>query len=421
MSQVAASRLQLVSTFLGNLFEHYDTALFGLLSSFLAPMIFPDKEPITALIYTYAMIPLGMLARPLGALLFGYIGDSWGRSRALFLTLAGMAFVSLSMAFCPTYAQIGALSPLLICIGRALQNLFSAGETMGGAIFLLENTPVKKHDLLSGLYNSSTIGGFLFASGGVTLLCTFHLVESSWRILYVLGGLTVLFGALIRQRMPSVGKESQKVKFSEKLKDLLETLWEYKKPLVLIMLASGFAYACYIMALVLLNGFVPLITTYTKAQMMSMNTLLLILDFCALPFFGWLASRLSREKVMIGAALAVLIGLAPLLSLLAHGSLPTILLVRTVLVLLGVAFFAPFHAWAQEFVPAQQRYLIISFGYALGSQLLGGPDAAISLTLFKNTQVVSSIGWYMQLLAFGALSAVFFSIRLKKSIRRKTV
>lgn len=421
MPQIVASRLQLVSTFLGNLFEHYDTALFGLLSSFLAPMIFPDKEPITALIYTYAMIPLGMLARPLGALLFGYIGDSWGRSRALFFTLAGMAIVSLGMAFCPTYAQIGALSPLLFCIGRALQNLFSAGETMGGAIFLLENTPVKKHDLLSGLYNSSTIGGFLFASGGVTLLCTFHLVENGWRVLYVLGGLTVLFGALIRQRMPSVGKAAQKERLSEKLQDLLGTLWECKKPLVLIMLASGFSYACYIMALVLLNGFVPLVTTYSKVQMMSMNTLLLILDFCALPFFGWLASKFSREKIMLSAAFAVFIGLSPLLSLLSHGSLLTILFVRTTLVLLGVAFFAPFHAWAQEFIPTQQRYLIISFGYALGSQLLGGPDAVISLALFKKTQVLSSVGWYMQLLALGAISAVFFSIRLKKRIGEKAV
>lgn len=65
------SRWQLWNACLGNLFEHYDTALFGFLSPFLASLIFPDHDPITALILTYAIIPIGMLARPLGALVFG--------------------------------------------------------------------------------------------------------------------------------------------------------------------------------------------------------------------------------------------------------------------------------------------------------------------------------------------------------------
>src|SRR4051812_25423429 len=97
----------LFSAWLGNLFEHYDTALFGFLSPFLAPLIFPKQDPLTALILTYAMIPLGMLARPIGSLFFGYIGDVYGRAVALFWTLAGMAIISLCIALTPLYAQVG--------------------------------------------------------------------------------------------------------------------------------------------------------------------------------------------------------------------------------------------------------------------------------------------------------------------------
>src|SRR5262245_113042 len=93
------------SMLLGNLFEHYDTALFGLLSPFLAPLFFPGQDPLTALILTYCIIPLGMIARPIGSLIFGYIGDTRGRKEALVLSLMGMAIITTIMGFMPTYQQ----------------------------------------------------------------------------------------------------------------------------------------------------------------------------------------------------------------------------------------------------------------------------------------------------------------------------
>src|SRR5215208_4599886 len=97
------SNLSKWSILLGNLFEHYDNALFSLLSPFLAPLFFPGQDPLTALILTYCIIPLGMIARPIGSLFFGYIGDTRGRKEALVLTLSGMAIVTTLMGFMPTY------------------------------------------------------------------------------------------------------------------------------------------------------------------------------------------------------------------------------------------------------------------------------------------------------------------------------
>src|SRR5579872_7035410 len=124
---------------IGNLLEHYDRALFGLLAPFIAPLFFEGKDPLTALILTYGMLPLGILSRPLGSLFFGWIGDRFGRREALFYSLLGMAFTTIGIGFLPIYAQIGALAPLLLAFGRLLQNFFDAGETAGGAIAVLEN------------------------------------------------------------------------------------------------------------------------------------------------------------------------------------------------------------------------------------------------------------------------------------------
>lgn len=415
MLQKSPSRAQLWSACLGNLFEHYDTALFGFLSPFLTPHIFPEKEPITALILIYAMIPLGMLARPLGSLVFGYIGDVYGRKQALFLTLAGMSFVSAGIAFSPTYLQAGVLAPLVFCLGRVLQNFFSSGESMGGAIFLLENSSEKQHDLLSGLYNASTIGGILLASAGVSLLSHYNAIDSGWRGLYLIGCLTTLFGCMIRRRLPSTTFTEDALKSSQTLPNLLSIFWTHRKPLLLIIISSGFAYANYSIALVLMNGFIPLVTSVTKAHMMSINTALLILDFCALPFFGYLASKISREKMMLSASLCVVLCATPLFMLLEGATILGVIGVRMCFVLFGVAFCAPFHAFAQQLIPPAHRYAVISFGYALGSQAIGGPTAAISLWCFKKTEMISSVSWYWVVLAITSSIAIAMTLKRKFS------
>jgi MFS transporter, MHS family, proline/betaine transporter len=405
------SKAVLWSAYLGNLFEHYDAALFGFLSPFLAPLIFPEKEPLSALILTYAMIPLGMLARPIGSLFFGHIGDHYGRGKALFLSLAGMGLVSIGIAFSPTFLQAGFLAPLIFCIGRVLQNFFSSGETMGGAIFLLENTPEKKHDLLSSFYNASTIGGILLASALISLLSYHQKVDTLWRLTYFIGGITALFGCMIRKKIPNEPSYVEKKPFFQSFLDLRRVFWLYKKPLFFIMVISGFSYSTYSISMILMNGFVPLISSITKAQMMSINTYLLLLDFCALPFFGWLSSKVSREKLMLASAFSVVVGAVPLFLLLNGASLLTIVSIRTCFVLLGVAFAAPFHAWAQQLIPEAHRYIVISFGYALGSQLLGGPTAAISLWIYKKTNLIVSVSWYW--LFLGSISS-FILVALQK-------
>ncbi len=406
------SRSQLLSACLGNIFEHYDTALFGFLSPFLAPLFFPQQDPLTALIWTFSMIPIGMLARPIGSLAFGYIGDVYGRAKALFLSLMGMAVISGAIAFCPTFEQAGFLAPLLLAVSRFLQNFLAAGETMGGAIFVLENSEKKHHDILSSLYNASTIGGILLASAGVSVLYFIDSVSWGWRVLYLLGCLTALFGTFLRRNM-TIEDTNPIPQFS--LKGIFQIFWECRKPLVMIITASGFAYANYSIALVLMNGFIPLVTSFTKAEMAALNTSLLVFDFIALPFFGWLAGKTSREKVMIYAALGAGLSAIPLFMLLQGASLAILIFVRICLVLFGVAFFAPFHAWAQQIVPKAHRYIIISFGYAMGSQLLGGPTAAVSLWLYQQTGVVSSAAWYW--LALGIVSGLF----ILKSSQRKSV
>jgi MHS family proline/betaine transporter-like MFS transporter len=365
---------QLLNACLGNLFEHYETALFGFLSPFLAPVMFPNEDPLTALILTYTIIPLGMFAKPLGALIFGYIGDTYGRERSLFLTLVGMALISGCIALTPTYQQVGVLAPLFLFFGRALQSFFSAGETMGGAIYMLENTSTKHHDLVSSFYSASAMGGHLLASLGVFIIGQYFLIDPGWRVLYLCGCITALFGCLLRRSVRKPQSSAPRVS-----SNMCTTLWSNRSALLTIILAAGFAHATYSVALVLMNGYIPLVTSLTKAEAMKINTYLILFDFCLLPLFGWIASRVSRANLMLLVSIGAVILSTPLLVSLKDATLTTVIGVRVTFVIFGVAFFAPFHAWAQQLVSESSRYIVISFGYAIGSQLLGSPTAAISL------------------------------------------
>lgn len=408
-------RLQFVSAFLGNLFEHYDLALYSLLTPFFASIFFADQDTLMALILTFGIIPLGMLARPIGAIIFGYIGDRYGRHHALFFSLLGLAIVSGLFAFAPTYKQAGIFAPFILLFGRMLQNFFGIGENLGGAIYLLENSDEKHQNFISSLYGSSTVAGYLLASAGVSYLCYYGAVEECWRYLYLIGCVTAVFGAILRRKLPNnrdFAKPASIKKFS--IHKLISSFWQYRQAVLLIALVSGFSYATYSISLVFFNGFIPLISTITKESMVNLNTALLLIDFFTLPLFGLLSNHFSRQKVMMAASLCMGMVGVPLFILLEGASLSIVIIIRLLIVLLGVWFAAPFHAWAQKLVPPEHRYTIISFGYAIGSQIFGSPTASISLWFYKQTNLVWGASCYWVLLAMATSACLAWAVQQRE-------
>ena len=392
-----------IAGIIGNLLEHYDHALFGLLAPFIAPLFFEEKDPITALILTYGMLPLGFLTRPIGSLCFGWIGDRFGRRQALFFSLSGMAIVTVGMGSLPVYRDIGIYAPLFLALGRMLQSFFAAGESTGGAIFVLEHTQSEKRGLISSLYDASSIMGILIASGLVTLMGTLGCIEKNWRILFWAGGITAVFGVILRL----LAKDGTEFVSDVKRPHWLATLKEHRSALLSIILASGFSHTTYSLAFTLMNGYIPLITSLSKTEVMKVNTSLLVVDMFLLPFFGYLATKFGKERVMFFGALCSVLAAIPLFSLLDHASLGRVIMVRLAIIISGVAFAAPYYAWAIERVPAHHRYLILSFGSAIASQLIGAPTSAICLWLYKTMGWSAAPGLYLVVVGMGACCVVY--------------
>jgi len=388
---------------LGNTLEHYDTALYALLVPFLTPLFFSNLPYLTGLIVGYGIQIVGIVMKPLGGMFFGAIADRMGRKRVLSMTIMGMAICTALMGCLPTFAQAGSSAPLFLVILRCVQSFFSGGESHGGAIFVLEHSSPGWRGFLCSLYGSSTILGIFFASGAVACMASFDSIETYWRILYWIGALAGFFCLSLRQISEETG-DYIKAKSSPTV--FYKTLWNHRRAIIAIILAAGFSYVTYVIPLVLMNSFLPLISSITKTEAMQINTSLLFFDMLLLPLFGLLTRRIPLEKIMSKAALFLAIFAIPFFYLLDGASITCAIFIRLSIVIAGVAFAAPFNLWAIDLVPVRDRCLVTSFATSLGSQLIGAPCAASCIWLFQKTGWVIAPAFYLMAAALGAVLAL---------------
>ncbi len=422
MSTISAVRRSSKKNFfagiLGNALEHYDTALYALLVPFLTPLFFSDLPYLTGLVIAYSISIVGVVMKPLGGVVFGLIGDRFGRKPVLSMTILGMALSMILMGCLPTFAQIGSSAPIFLVLLRCLQSFFSGGESKSGAIFVLEHGSPPWRGFLCSLYESSTILGIFFASGAVACLAFFDLVESCWRILYWAGAL----GGFLCISMRQIAEETNDyIKAKNSPRTFSKTLWSQRRVILAIGLAAGFSYVTYAIPFILMNSFLPLITSITKAEAMQINTYLLLFDMLLLPIFGLLTRRIPIEKIMGRAALSLILLAIPLFYMLDGANLVTAIFIRIAIVTAGVAFAAPFNQWAIDLLPVKDRCLVTSFATSLGSQLIGAPCAAICIWLFQKTEWVVAPAFYLLATALGAFLAVSLGSKRLHSANKDTI
>lgn len=191
---------------IGNVLEWYDFALYGYFAPVFASLFFPSDSPSVSLISAFGVFAVGFLARPLGALLFGYWGDTVGRRNALAWSVLLIAVPTGLVGLLPTYEAMGALAPVTLTLCRFLQGLSVGGEFTGSATFLIEHAGGSQRGYVGSWAGFSAQLGALVGSGVGALIASSLAEEAlrqwGWRIPFVMGSFVAVAGWYLRTRVP---------------------------------------------------------------------------------------------------------------------------------------------------------------------------------------------------------------------------
>ncbi|MET0353435.1 MULTISPECIES: MFS transporter [Plantibacter] len=401
-----ARRRAIVAGSVGNFIEWYEFGIYGFLATILAAQFFSDGQQtgIESLIATYASFAIAFFFRPVGAALFGRIGDRIGRKPTLILVLVMMSGATALIGILPTYASIGVAAPILLTIVRILQGLSAGGEFGGAVSVMTEFAPAGKRGFY-GSWQSFTVAlGLLGGAGTVALLASLlseaDLAAWGWRIAFLLAiplGAVALFLRLKLEETP----EFQKVATADTTKVAEPVVRagaaETAKAILLgIGRLMGWSAAGYTFLVVMPSYLQSSLNASFQEALIS--TVLANAGFAAtiLPA-GWLSDRIGRRWVMLtGTGLIVILAL-PLLNVLQNPDLGVGVHGLAVFVAGAVVglIAGPGPAMLAEMFPTSVRYTGLGLSYSISNAVFSGSAGLIITSLIASTGNVDVPAYYV--------------------------
>jgi MHS family proline/betaine transporter-like MFS transporter len=388
---------------LGTIVEYYDYSLYGFCPLILAAAFLPSTDPSVALIATYGVFAIGSLSKPLGSLIFGWIGDNFGRKAALNVTITGIALPTFIIGCMPTYEQIGFLASIALIGCRFLQGVFVAGEYDGAALYIIEHAQVKQKALGSALVRTTGVLGLLIGSLMVAFFTQGRFPSWMWRVPFILSLPLGLITLYLRRKMTETPeflnfldkKQSPKKPFSMVLK-------EHWREIMLVILLCGAFGGTYQISVIFLKSFFPLIMPQTQLDAQWLNPLVIFMFGLSMPIAGVIADRYGIAQVIRKCILLAMVACALMIFGFIQNSITTIMVAQIFLVIGLGPFNALSHALVYSFFNVNHRYRCLSAGHTIGSMVLSGTAPMLCGIFWKVTTIsYAPILYTMVLLTLG--------------------
>lgn len=305
----------IIASSAGTAFEWYDFFIFGSLAPVISRVFFANLDPTPALLAALALFAAGFAFRPLGALIFGVIGDRLGRKGAFLITVSLMGTATFLIGFLPTYAQAGALGPTLLILLRILQGIALGGEYGGAAIYVAEHAPAHKRGASTGWIQSSASFGLLAAL--LVIVATRNAIGDEafsswgWRIPFLVSAVLLAVSVWMRAKLAESPEFARLRDEGDIAKAPLREAFGNKKSLKRVFVAF-FGIMCAQGAVWYFTFFYMQVFLERSLGVRAgtKDLLLIIMTVVSAPlyvYFGWLSDRIGRKPVMIGGMLLALI------------------------------------------------------------------------------------------------------------------
>jgi MFS family permease len=395
-------RRVIVAASVGNVIEWYDFYIFGSLAAVLSVKFFEQSHPVAALLSTIALFTAGFLIRPLGAFLFGWMGDRVGRKYTFLVTLSGMGLGTGAIGLIPTYESIGLTAAFVLFGLRMIQGLCLGGEYGGAITYVAEHVPDDSRGYYTGWLQTSPTLGIVVSLAVIIATRTYFgnqaFDEWAWRVPFLISFLLVAIAIYIRLQLQETPifqdiKARGQMTRNPWKEAFLSSNIKYILIAIVVLIGQGVVwYSGQFWALYFLQQ-VSKVDALTSAYIVGAA---LLIASPSLIFFGWLSDQIGRKPVILGGMLLASITYYPLYLWLGtvtqpgNINYPIAIFIIFILVCYVGMVYGPVGAFLAEFFPGRIRYTSVSVPYHIGNGWGGGLVPFITSAAFAAT---GSIGY----------------------------
>jgi MHS family proline/betaine transporter-like MFS transporter len=399
---------------MGSAVEYYDFVIYGLMATYLGSRFFPSQSSLAGLLATLGIFGSAFIVRPLGGIVFGWIGDKYGRSSTLVVTVLGMGVSSVLMAVLPTFDMVGMLAPVLLLICRMAQGFFAGGEVSGASTYISECAPLKHRGLYGSLNPTGVTVGLAAAPAVAGIVSTMlnhqQMLDWGWRVPFALCGPLILVTAYARLHLEDSPQFRRTLERQKKTKTPLKVLLaEHRKPLLKAIGISTAQNAMAYIGLLYFNIYLTRTLGYPGHLVYWLMALAPFFSGTLMPLFGALSDRIGRKPVMLAGYGSYIVILPVSMMLMQWHSL-SLACIGALLAFVPYAMVQavgyPLYA---ELYPTSVRYSGVALGINLGA-LIGGasiPSLSTWLTAATGNRLSAAyLGMLAGLLAVAVILTV---------------
>lgn len=361
---------------LGGAFEWYDFIIYGFFIQIFGHQFFPQTNEESERIIAFAVFAIGFLARPIGGLVFGYIGDVYGRSRSLYYSMILIGIATFCVAIMPTYNQIGATFIVVFTLLRICQGFAIGGSISGSFIYISELSDPKSRSFWVSTAFMGTMRGIIFAaivSGILISYLTYEQLHTwGWRIAFSLGALIIILARYSTPVLVETPYHENLVKTKGIEASPIWVLFNKHKLVTLQCIGITSIHAVLTIFILL---FLP---TYLQhygmghKEALHLNIMTIMVFSTLLPLFGWFGNKFNLQTMLVSASMLIILFAYPILHMIANHNI----LVRSIgilsITLINCMISASLPPIIVSLFPTKIRYCGVSFGYNLCIAIFAG-------------------------------------------------